>query len=122
MKEKDCPFHRVLNVINKKWSMLVLSYLGYHDEAGFNDLENELKGVTPRALSEVLKSLMSEGFINRKRLNGIPPRVQYSLSDKGSELLQVIDPLIRWTAYHTDHKNCGILDSINRWVVSEGRK
>ena len=101
-KENDhicfCPLKGIIDIISKKWALLIINALGNHGTLRFNDLMEELKGISPKTLSDTLKALQAEGLIRRKSFAEIPPRVEYSLTDEGVELRRAIMPLLRWAA------------------------
>ena len=101
-KESDhicfCPLKGIIDVISKKWALLIVNTLGNHGTLRFNDLMEELKGISPKTLSDTLKVLQAEGLIRRESFAEIPPRVEYSLTDDGVELRRAIMPLLRWAA------------------------
>jgi len=99
-KESDhmcfCPLKGVIDVISKKWALLIVNALGNHGTLRFNGLMEELKGISPKTLSDTLKGLQAEGLIRRESFAEIPPRVEYSLTDDGVELRRAIIPLLKW--------------------------
>ena len=92
--------------------MLALATIGSHETIGFNGLKNELEGITSRALSELLKVLEDESLLNKERVRSLPPRVRYSLTPRGKDLLEVLKPVIRWAANETYHQHCDILRAL----------
>lgn len=54
------------------------------------------KPVTPRVLSRELKQLQERGLISRKQFNEVPPRVEYSLTERGRELFPVLEAIVEW--------------------------
>ena len=118
MKNPECPFKKLFDVVNKKWSMLVLATVGSNEVIGFNGLKNALEGITSRALSELLKVLEDERLLEKERIKGIPPRVHYSLSPKGKDLLEVLKPVIKWAANETYHQHCEILSALQPIISS----
>ncbi len=62
----------------------------------FNQLKRYLKNVTDKTLSNNLKELEADHLIIRKEYPQIPPKVEYSLSDRGKSLMQVLDQLCVW--------------------------
>lgn len=63
----------------------------------YSELKNKLRGISPKTLSDTLKVLENENFIERRVYPETPPRVDYSLTEEGVELKQAIMPLVRWT-------------------------
>jgi DNA-binding HxlR family transcriptional regulator len=96
-----CPLGGVIDVISKKWSLLIVNALGNNGKLRFNGLMEELKGISPKTLSDALKELHTEGLITRESFAEIPPRVEYSLTHDGVELRKSIVPLLKWAATRT---------------------
>jgi len=99
-----CAFGGILTSISKKWALLIINKLGVSGRLRFNDLMSELEGISPRTLSETLKELKEERLIDRESFSEIPPRVEYFLTEDGSELRKAIVPLLRW-ASNRDNQN-----------------
>ncbi len=93
-----CPIKGVIDVISKKWALLIVNSLGNYGKLRFKGLMEELRGISPKSLSDTLKNLQSEGLIRRESFSEIPPRVEYSLTDDGIEFRKAIIPLIKWAA------------------------
>lgn len=93
-----CPIKGVIDVISKKWTLFVVNALGNRGILRFNDLMKELSGISPKTLSDTLKDLQTEQIIRRESFAEIPPRVEYSLTEKGAELRKAIMPLLKWAA------------------------
>ena len=62
----------------------------------FNELKRYLKNITDKTLSRNLKELENDRLIIRKEYPQIPPKVEYSLSEKGKSLMKVLDQLCVW--------------------------
>lgn len=97
-----CPLQGVIDIISKKWSLLVINEIGNHKNIRFNELRRELKGVTAKSLTNTLIELQSNGLINRKDFHEKLPRTEYSLTDEGSKLYHLIIPLLQWAASRKD--------------------
>ena len=91
-----CPLEGIINIIAKKWAILVISVIGRHGKIRFNEMMAHLDGISPRTLTDILKELRNENLIHRESFAEIPPRVEYSLTDDGRKLCEAILPLIRW--------------------------
>jgi len=98
----SCPIKGVIDVISKKWALLIVNSLGNYGKLRFKGLMEELRGISPKSLSDTLKNLQSEGLIRRESFSEIPPRVEYSLTDDGIEFRKAILPLIKWAATRND--------------------
>jgi len=103
-----CPLKGIIDIVSKKWTLLIINSLGNHQKLRFNELMKELEGVSPKTLSDTLKVLEAEGLIRRDTYKEIPPRVEYSLKNDGIELRKAIIPLIEWAAKREGFKkkNC----------------
>ena len=93
-----CPLEGIIDVISKKWALLIINTLGNFKVLRFKDLEKRLNGISPKTLSDTLSKLQSVGLIERESFNEIPPRVEYQLSKDGLEFRVAILPLIKWAA------------------------
>jgi DNA-binding HxlR family transcriptional regulator len=93
-----CPLEGIIDVISKKWALLIINILGHNEKLRFNDLMKELNGISPKTLADTLKKLQDESLVNREAFAEIPPRVEYSLSQEGIELRQAIIPILKWAA------------------------
>ena len=92
-----CPVKGIIDVVSKKWTLLIVNTLGIYETLRFKDLSN-LLGVSPKTLSDTLKVLVVQGLAKRVSYNTIPPKVEYSLSKDGHEFREAILPLLRWAA------------------------
>ena len=92
----ECPIERALELIGDKYSILIVLQLAQNETQRFIVLEQSIKGISPRTLSARLKHLESYGIINRKQYSTIPPKVEYSLTERGREFKAVIDNMSEW--------------------------
>lgn len=87
-----CPVARTAELIGNKWTPLIIRDL-VRGEKRFSELERSLRGISPKTLSERLKKLEDAQVVNRKCYAEVPPRVEYTLTEKGIALLPVIDSM-----------------------------
>jgi DNA-binding HxlR family transcriptional regulator len=87
-----CPIARTAGIISGKWTLLIIRDLASGVKR-FNQLERSLHGISPKTLSERLRSLEEEGVITRQTFAEVPPRVEYSLTEKGRDLVDVIESM-----------------------------
>ena len=97
-----CPLKGIIDVISKKWALLIINALGNCGKLRFNQIMKTLKGISPKTLSDTLKDLQTEGLITREAFAEIPPRVEYALTNDGAELRKSIIPLLEWTANRSE--------------------
>ena len=103
-----CPLKGIIDVISKKWALLIINAIGNSKRLRFSQIMETLNGISPKTLSDTLKDLQTEGLIERESFAEIPPRVEYSLTKDGTELRKSIIPLLEWTANreHGDKTRC----------------
>ncbi|MDH7563958.1 MAG: helix-turn-helix domain-containing protein [Candidatus Bathyarchaeota archaeon] len=99
-----CPLEGVIDVISKKWALLIVNVIGNYERLRFNKLMQELGYISPKTLSDTLKELQKEGLVKKDTFAEIPPRVEYSLTKDGVELRKAIIPLLKWAATRTNVK------------------
>ncbi len=93
-----CPLQGVIDIISKKWSLLVINEVGNHKSIRFNDLRRELRGITAKSLTNTLDELQSNRLISRKDFDEKLPRIEYRLTEDGVKLYHLIIPLLQWAA------------------------
>jgi DNA-binding HxlR family transcriptional regulator len=91
-----CPLASVLKHIGGKWKIPALCSLHQDGITRYNELKCKIKGVTNAVLSKTLKELERDGFVVRKQYNEVPVRVEYSLTERCSELMPIILQLAAW--------------------------
>ena len=90
--DDTCPVCRTADVICGKWTLLVIRDLA-EGRSRFCELERSLHGISPRTLSLRLRALEEEGIVERTTFAEVPPRVEYSLTEKGRALIPIIDSM-----------------------------
>lgn len=92
----DCPIRNILARISDKWSLLVLYTLNQEPIMRFNALQKSIPDISQKMLTVTLKTLEEDGFVSRKVYAEVPPRVEYSLTERALSLLPCINTLIAW--------------------------
>jgi len=98
--EADCPVRNILDRIGDKWSILVITILGEKGTLRFNEINTVIGTISQKMLTVTLKSLEADGLIARKMYPVVPPRVEYSLTERGNSLLPAMNVLIDWALIH----------------------
>lgn len=88
-----------LSVLSGKWKLLIIWTL-YRGTTRFNALKRGLPGLTQHTLTAQLRDLESEGIVSRQIFAEVPPRVEYSLTDHGRTLGNVLRTLAQWGQTH----------------------
>ncbi|GGF99801.1 hypothetical protein GCM10010912_50780 [Paenibacillus albidus] len=95
-----CPVEFTANIIGGKWKILILYHLINNDMIRFNQLQKKLSSVTHRTLTRQLRELEEDGVVNRVTFAEVPPRVEYSLTDKGKSLTPMLLQMRDWGLQH----------------------
>ncbi|MHA2197558.1 MAG: winged helix-turn-helix transcriptional regulator [Promethearchaeota archaeon] len=82
--------------MSKKWALLIIGTISNFDKLRFNELLNNIKGISPKTLSDRLKEMNQAGLIKRDVFPEIPPKVEYSLTTDGVEVRDAMIPLMEW--------------------------
>lgn len=92
----DCPIRNVLARVGDKWSLLVLYSLQSHSPIRFKQLQRDIPDISQKSLTQTLRILEEDGFVHREVFAEVPPRVEYSLTERGQSFLPLVDGLIAW--------------------------
>ena len=90
-----CPVATTVALIGSKWKLLIIRNLRVRPWR-FNELRNDLEGISQKVLTDSLRSLESDGNITRTVYPEVPPRVEYSLSELGESMRPIIDSMEAW--------------------------
>ena len=94
-----CPSRTVLHRIGARWTVFVVNALA-DGPRRFTELKTHIQGITPKVLTETLRSLEADGLISRHEYDENPPRVQYDLTPLGRSLLVPLRAVRRWAEEH----------------------
>ncbi len=96
----DCPIRNILARICDKWSMLIIYTLNAHadEPLRFNALRKLIPDISQKMLTSTLRTLEEDGFVRRVVYAEVPPRVEYSLTDRSFTLIPIIEEFIGWAA------------------------
>lgn len=99
--QAGCPSRTVLDHVTSKWGVLILVALARGPQR-WSELRRRAEGISEKMLAQTLKTLEGDGFVHRDAQPVIPPRVDYSLTALGQELVQRLLPLVTWIGEHAD--------------------
>ena len=97
----DCPVATTVQLIGSKWKLLILRNL-LQRPWRFNELKRSLEGISQKVLTDSLRSMEQDGIITRTVYPGVPPRVEYALSELGESMRPIIKVMEDWG---TQYKN-----------------
>ncbi|MGH1565455.1 winged helix-turn-helix transcriptional regulator [Mumia sp. DW29H23] len=97
----NCPSRVLLDHVTSKWGVLVLVALSEGPQR-WSELRRRAQGISEKMLAQTLKTLERDGLVHRDAHPVIPPRVDYSLTPRGTELTALMVPLMTWVAEHAE--------------------
>lgn len=92
----DTGFNYTMSLIQGKYKMIILYALMEFGVVRFNEMKKYIGTITFKTLSSTLKQLEADGLIIRTEYPQIPPKVEYSLSDRGKSLMPILDQMCEW--------------------------
>jgi len=90
-----------MQIIGNKWTALILRDLAFGQKR-FCELEKSVGGINPRTLSQRLDDLEAHGIITKQSFAEVPPRTEYTLTKKGTDLIPVLKQMATWGAKYYD--------------------
>lgn len=95
-KFSDTGYSYTLSLISGKYKPIVLYCLMEYEPVRFNEMRRYLGSAADKTLSRTLKELERDGLNNRKMYPEVPPKVEYTLTERGHSLMNVLDQLCTW--------------------------
>ncbi len=107
--EKDirCPLEYGLEIFGGKWNSRIICVLAAKQTLRYSELRREMGNITDAVLAATLKELIASGIISRRSYDEIPPRVEYSLTEKGRSVVPILQSICQWAGifYKPDSEN-----------------
>lgn len=104
--EFNCEKELTLSIVSGKWKIVILWHLGHEGPHRFGELFRLFKNISNRILTKQLRELELDDIIKRIDYGENPPRVEYSMTNRGMTLLPVVDTMFDWgkqnMAYYAD--------------------
>lgn len=94
--ETECPVIYALTIVGQKWKLPIMWYLYRNETIRYNELKRSINGITNMMLTKSLQELEVHGLIARLQYNTIPPKVEYSLTERGKALIPALKELYLW--------------------------
>lgn len=110
--EKDirCPLEYGLEIFGGKWKSRIICVLAEKNVMRYSTLRKEMTNITDAVLAATLKELIADEIVERRQFNEIPPRVEYSLTPKGTSVVPILQSICRWSgAYHKEDSENALL-------------
>ncbi|USD65903.1 helix-turn-helix domain-containing protein [Vibrio sp. SCSIO 43136] len=96
---EGCAVRNVVSQIGDKWSLLILFAL-VDGADRFNSLKSRIEGISQRMLTQTLRDLEREGYVNRTVYAEVPVKVEYCLTEMGQDLVKPLFQLVQWADNH----------------------
>lgn len=96
-----CATRKVLDLLVDKWAALILGVLG-KGTTRFMELHRRVTGISQKMLTQTLRRLERDGFVQRTIYAEVPPRVEYSLTPLGRSLRELMVPIREWAISNLD--------------------
>jgi DNA-binding HxlR family transcriptional regulator len=93
--KSNCPFIRAIGTISNKWKPIIINVIN-HRTIRFGQINAIIPVITRKVLTEQLRELEEDGIIQRVAYKELPPRVEYSLTEKGLAFLPILDQIKEW--------------------------
>ena len=90
-----CPVETTLMLIGDKWKVLILRDL-MPGTKRFGELKKSIGSVSQKVLTAQLRDMEEKGLVNRHVYAEVPPRVEYSLTERGKSLIPILDMMCDW--------------------------
>lgn len=92
-----CPLQKAMTIIDGKWKIPILCALNQDGNLRYNELKRKINGITNTMLAASLKEMEQDQLLIRTQYPEIPVRVEYSISEKGSMLIPILNSLAQWS-------------------------
>ena len=97
-REIRCPLEYGMNIFGGKWKPRIICILNHKSTMRYGDIRKELVNLTDTVLSGALKELVDDGMVTRVQYDEIPPKVEYSLSEKGRSVVPILQSICEWSS------------------------
>ena len=101
-KLEDTGFNYTMSLIQGKYKMFILYTLMGFEVVRFNEMKKYISGISYKTLSATLKELEADGLVHREEYPQIPPKVEYSLTERGKSLIPILDQMCTLVEEHRE--------------------
>ncbi|HML37897.1 MAG TPA: helix-turn-helix domain-containing protein [Bacillota bacterium] len=109
-EELLCPIRYLMSIFGGKWKLPIVCMLSGEIPLRYSTIKRRLGDITNVMLAQSLKELEAAGIVHREQYNEVPPRVEYTLTEKGKSILPALEQLAGWAIQEMQSEaGCGIL-------------
>ena len=91
-----CPLEYGLTIFGGKWKSRIICVLAAKETLRYSEIRKEMFNITDAVLAATLKDLIANGIVDRRSYDEIPPRVEYSLTEKGKSVVPILQSICQW--------------------------
>ncbi|MCT2562030.1 winged helix-turn-helix transcriptional regulator [Chryseobacterium herbae] len=115
LMQYSCPLGKAMSALGSKWKPIIVLVIKDR-KLRFGELAVRINVISRKVLTDQLREMQTDGLIIREEFKELPPRVEYSLTEKGLALLPILYLLEEWEAKFDNKdvqydKDCNVLDS-----------
>lgn len=97
----DCRSREVLDLIGDKWTIMIIRTLAC-DKKRFNELQRQIEGISQKVLTQSLRHMERDGLVHREIFPVVPPKVEYSLTELGKSVVDILTAVGTWAEQHIE--------------------
>jgi DNA-binding HxlR family transcriptional regulator len=101
MLSATCRSREVLDLIADKWTIMIIHTLAC-DKKRFNELQRQIEGISQKMLTQTLRSMERNGLVKREVFPVVPPKVEYSLTELGKSVVDILNAVANWSEQHIE--------------------
>ncbi len=95
---EDCPVRKAMEIVGGKWKLFIIQHIG-KKTLRYGEIKRAIPDITEKMLIQELKSLVEAGVVHKKSFGEIPPRVEYTLTEKGKKALPLLKHIKKFGEY-----------------------
>lgn len=100
-KEIRCPIEHGLDLLGGKWRSRIICVLAAKETLRYSELRTEMANISDTVLAAALKELIANGMVQRRQYDVIPPKVEYTLTDRGKTAVPLLQAIAMWADGYT---------------------
>ena len=95
-----CPMSYTVSIVGGKWQWVILWLICLEKVQRYGQIKKRLPTISDKILTQQLRALEREDLVHREEFLGIPPRVEYTLTEKGESLIPILELMAAWGTEH----------------------
>lgn len=101
MLKASCRSREVLDLIADKWTIMIIHTLSCETKR-FNEVQRQIEGISQKVLTQSLRQMERNGLVKREVFPVVPPKVEYSLTELGKSLVEILAAVGKWSEGHIE--------------------